>query len=629
MAKTKAEDKVSKKGRKYDESAIERFAGLAGIRKKPTPYIGPPDSSGLWTIWREPADNCVDRALAGANDLVHLISDSEPNTYWVVDNGDGIPVGVKTFEDEMGKKQKLSTFFVVTGLTHGGSNFSNEEASRGTHGIGIKATNAMSKDFKVWTFRDGQWYGIEYQSGKLTKDVYKCKAPKLPHGLKAAKGTVVRFEPEKELFVKGSKMQTADVLGWCELTSYLVKGLTVKLTASNGKTKTFKTAGPAEYITNRIQQLKAAQTGASFVFSSKEADIAVAFCDVEGAQVDAYTNGLRNSEGGEHLKALYDALVKSLEPYKGKSQYTPSDLRDGLVGMVNYKIAAPQFNNQPKDKLIDGRVAPVALPQFIKAWEEFWKKNKQLAKDIVSRASELRKKTDSFLKDKKLVKNIKASKGAVLAKLAGVIGKSPIEDRELFIVEGDSAGGSAKRARDKSFQAVYPLRGKPLNAMEAAKDKVNKNKELHGLLAAIGIDITGKVQGSVEYGKIIQLADPDVDGSHINSILMGDIYKYAPSLIKNGNLYVVKAPLYKSRYKGQVYFGMTKDEIYKQAGTSKVDVSYIKGWGELNDTEMGIAMDPAIRKLYRVTWSDKKNCAKFELLLGKKPAFRKQLFGVE
>ena len=152
----------------YSEKNIERFAGLAGIRKKPTPYIGPTDSDGLWTLWREPADNAVDQALAGRNDTVHLVQDSEKNTYWVLDNGEGIPVGEKVFENERGKKEKLSTFYVVTGLTHGGSNFSGDTISRGTHGIGIKATNAMSTSFKVWTFREKKWWCIEYKSGKLT-----------------------------------------------------------------------------------------------------------------------------------------------------------------------------------------------------------------------------------------------------------------------------------------------------------------------------------------------------------------------------------------------------------------------------------------------------------------------------
>lgn len=617
---------------KYSEKNIERFAGLAGIRKKPTPYIGPTDGNGLWTIWREPADNGVDRALAGANDMVHLVIDSNPNVYWTLDNGDGIPVGTKSFEDERGRKEKLSTFYVVTGLTHAGSNFSGDTISRGTHGLGIKTTNAMSKSFKVWTYREGQWWAIEYADGKLVKDVYKCKAPKLPHGLTAKRGTVVRFEPDLSLFASKSKMNPADVMSWCKLTSYLVPKLTVKLTNSSGKTKTLKTDGPAAYIVEKLEELKVAQTGKSFVHSSKFLNVAIAFTDAEGSDlVDSYTNGLRNAEGGEHLRALHAALVKSLDPYKGKLQYTPTDLRDGLLGLVNCKLSAPQFNNQPKDKLIDERVFVPANKELLEALTEFWKKNKSMAKDIVKRAAELRNKTNTFLKDKKMVKNVKKAQGALSTKLAAVIGSAPVERRELFLVEGDSAGGGLKKVRDRSYQAVYPLRGKPLNAMEAAQDKVNNNKEIVGVLAAIGVDLTGKnKKNPIAYGKVILFADPDVDGAHINSLLLGNLWKYQPELFKLGLVYAVKPPLFKVKYKDKIYFGETQKELQKRLGTTKLEFTYIKGWGEVDEADLiPVALDPKQRKLYKIlSPSNKAETEEFKLLLGKKPEYRKKMFGV-
>lgn len=642
---------------KYSEKNIQRFAGLLGIRKKPTPYIGPTDSDGLWTCWREPADNCVDQALAGRNKLVHLIEDSQKGVFWVMDSGEGIPVGEKVFANEHGKKEKLSTLYVVTGLTHGGSNFDSDQISRGTHGIGIKATNAMSKRFTVWTFRDGKWWCIEYKDAKLHKAPYKSSAPKLPHGIKAKSGTVVMFEPDMSLFHKSAVMKSSRALEWCKLTSYLVKGLEVKFTNSKGKTKTFKTKGPQEYIENTVAEMQVAQTGKSFVFSSKEADIAVAFTDAEGADlVQAYTNGLHNKEGGKHLDALQRALYKSLIPYtkagraearaekakngkkvtkpkrKPKKEtipFTVKDLCDGLIGMVNYKIAAPQFNNQPKDKLIDDRVADVAYPQFLEAWSEFWAKNKGMAKTIVERATLLRSKTTDFLKDKKLVKNVNAARKGLSTKLAGVVGNAPREKRELFIVEGDSAGGGCVRARDKSFQAIYPLKGKPLNVMDAAKDKVHANKEVVGLLAALGVDLSGK-KANVEaaYGKIILLADPDVDGSHINVLILGILHKFMPHLFTNGQVYTVRSPLFKGKHKDKVYFGMTREEVWEKAG-AKIDLTYLKGWGEVSPEDLGVALKPELRTLIQITEADAKGKRTFEALLGKSPAFRKQLFGVE
>lgn len=639
---------------------IQRFAGLLGIRKKPTPYIGAPDSDGLWTCWREPADNCVDAALRGENKLVHLIEDSKPGIFWVLDSGSGIPVDSDVFQNEHGKSEKLSKLYVVTGLTHGGSNFDSDQISRGTHGIGIKATNAMSKRFTVWTFRKGQWWCIEYQDAKLHKPPYKASAPKMPHGIKPKSGTVVMLEPDMSLFQKGAKMGTKRALEWCRLTSYLVKGLEVKFTKADGKTKVFKSAGPLEFLTDEIDRAKAAMTGKPIVFSTKEADVAIGFTDAEGADlVQAYTNGLYNKEGGEHTralqKALFDTLIafsgikdkakakaekakarakaagrKAKKPKKGDGPaFTQKDLVDGLMGLVNYKIAAPMFNNQPKDKLVDNRVYDVAYPQFCEQFTAFWEKHKSMAKDLIARATLLRSKTASFLKDKKLVKNVNAAKKSMNAKLAPIKGSAPWNERELFIVEGDSAGGSAKAARDPTFQAVYPLKGKPLNVMETAQDKINKNTEIAGLLAAIGVDTEGKPGKKKDplYGKIILLADADVDGSHINTLLLGVKYKFVRQLIEDGYVYTVRSPLYKGNKGTDVFFGMTKDEVWKKAG-SKIDITYLKGWGEVSPEDLGVALDPALRTLIKIKPSGKSGNAEFEQLLGKKPAFRKKLLGV-
>lgn len=623
--------------KKYDENSIERFAGLAGVRKKPTVYVGPMDADGLWTIWREPGDNGVDRALAGQNDLVHLVVDTKG--YWVLDNGPGIPVGMKTFEDERGRKEKLSTFYVVTGLTHAGGNFSDDgEASRGTHGIGLKATNALSNVFKVWTFRDGKWWYIEYSKGKLVKDVAKvAKAPKLPHGLKRNKGTIVYFEPDYPLFSKGVKMDLSAAQSWAELTSYLVKGLTVAVTNGKGKTTTYKTKnGPIDFVMKRLAEEKAESLGKTFTYSSKQMDVALAFSSAEGGNnLWGYTNGLRNVDGGEHVDALTRAMYASLKPYmpkrkKGKeAPFKQDDLLEGLMGLINYKIAAPKFSNQVKAKLLDERVREVAVPQLEKAFNEFWAKNKAFAKRIVANAIALREKTQDFLKDKKLIRNVNGAKKAILTKLAGITGKVPVEKRELFLVEGDSAGGTAKQARDKQFQAVFKLKGKPLNVMQAEKDKVNNNNEIAQILAAIGVDLSGK-KHDIGYGKIIFLTDPDVDGRHINCLLLAFFWKYMPYLFKQGRIYIVRSPEFMAWHKGSIYFGMTKEEVYKQAKTEKVDIQHIKGWGEIEASDMEpIAFDPTIRKLYRIMPPEtKKDAARFEALMGESTDYRKQLLGV-
>ncbi len=627
--------------KKYDTKTIKRFAGLKGIRKKPGPYIGPNDGSGLWTCVREPMDNCVDLALKGMNNLAHLIFDPEPGVYWIVDAGPGFPVGVEKFENEHGKEEKLNTFYVATGLTHAGSNFDSDEISRGTHGIGIKATNAMSKTFQVWTCYKDQWWTIKYKDTVCVEQPTKCKAPKLPHGLKVKKGSVIRAVPDTSLFAKGSKVNGDDIKSWCELTAYLVPGIHVKFTNRKGKTFELHTKrGPIEFIEKRVAELKCEAQRKYFVHHSKLMDVAIAFTDADGDQISAYTNGLLNKDGGEHVRAVVDAMSRSLKPWipKGKSKkkddgpaFTLDNLRDGLVGLVNCKIAAPKFNNQPKDKLVDERVYDPAFAEMKEVWAKFWDDNKNLAKNIVSRAMELNKAVSKFKADKKMIKKVNAAGRNMASKLAGVTGKTPVEQRELFIVEGDSAAGTAKRARDARYQAVYPIRGKPLNAMEAAQSKVNANAEIINLLAAIGVKLDAKDidKSPMNYGKIIKLADPDVDGKHIEALLTGNLWKYAPHIIRQGRLYALLPPLFKCRYKDKLYFGMTKDEIYKQTGTKKVDVQYIKGWGEVNASEMYIAMTPGHRQLIRLTAPDKKGGNELVELLGKKPAYRKKLLGVE
>jgi DNA gyrase subunit B len=257
----------------------------------------------------------------------------------------------------------------------------------------------------------------------------------------------------------------------------------------------------------------------------------------------------------------------------------------------------------------------------------FWKENAKLAKDLIARATLLREKTSDFLKDKKLLKNVGAAKKAMSSKLAPVVGRCPPEDRELFIVEGDSAGGGCKRARDKSCQAVYPMKGKPLNVMEAKQDKINGNAEVTGLLAAIGADEKGKKGVPVIlYGKIIIMADPDVDGKHITCLCFATLWKYRPDLFVNGHIYVVKSPLYIAKKGGKVFFGDQKEEIYEKAGTKNIDCTYIKGWGEVNEEDLSVALDKKVRTLYKVGAQEAKGA--FEALLGKKPDARKKLLGV-
>jgi DNA gyrase subunit B len=616
---------------KYTEREITFFkSDLEKIRAKAAMYIGPVDDAGIFTILREAMDNAVDEARAGRNSLVHVLIDPA-GAFWVVDAGVGIPV-------KPHPKAKISTLtHVLTALQSSGKMSGDAYKSAiGTHGVGIKATNALSKSFEVWTYRKdaGGWHHTSFERGvEKTKPKKVTAGPKLPNGTKPKLGTVVRFVPDEQIFAK-SKLQKQQLLTWCEMTAFMNAGLRIVVTPPQGKPREwFSKRGILEYLEKRLVELKAtALNKKPLIYTSGTLELALSFGDVEGSAMQFFTNTIRNQDEGFHAESFYRALVESLKPFKGKLEYTPTDLREGLVGVLNYKIDAPQFSSQTKEKLVDVRMKEPCYKECLEMLTKYWQANKTLAKDLVSRAAELRKKTADFLKDKKLIKQVKGASRALSAKMADVSGsKVPFSERELFLVEGDSAGGTAKLARDKSFQATFALRGKPLNVMEATKDKVNGNTEIAGIFAGIGLDLSAADPlAKIRFGKIVYLADPDTDGCHIRTLLHALFWRYLPDLFKQGRIYMVLSPEYLTKYKGKTYFGANKEALYKLCGTEKLDIRHIKGWGEISAEDMqAIAFTKGQRQLLQVNPpEDKKGVARFQALMGKDSNYRKQLLGV-
>ena len=612
--------------RSYTASDISGFTkDLQKIQAKPSLYIGPTDDAGIFTLLRECMDNGVDEARAGRNTLVSVVHAGKE--FWIQDKGVGIPV---TKHEKMG----INTLtHVITNLQSSGKLKVGGAYTQsiGAHGVGIKAVNALSEFFEIWTYREkeGGWHNTRFENGVEKTCVKKSLAPKIPGIGKATSGTVIHFKPSKKYFGEHT-LKLSSVANWARITSYMNQGLKIKLTSGDKTKEWLSKNGIKDYLDERVATLKATPLNKKNChYVSSNLELALCFADVEGSQVEFYTNTVRNAEEGVHADDVYKALYDSLKLYVGKQKFNPTDVRDGLIGIVNYKIDAPQFDSQTKEKLVDGRVKGACYKESLSVFQNFWKQNPSFAKDVVKRASELRAKTSEFLKDKKLIKNVNAARREISTKLAGVIGSAPVERRELYLVEGDSAGGGAKRARDKSYQAIYPLRGKPLNPIDTKKDKVVNNKEVVGLLAALGMDLNSKTpEKTVKYGKIVILADPDVDGKHINCILLAILWKYTPHLIKGGYVFAAKAPLYKGRHKNQVYFGMTKEAVYKKAGTSNLDVTYLKGWGECDEEDLKIVLDPGVRKLTRITVEQAKDSKDFLALMGASPDYRKKLLGL-
>lgn len=769
-----------KKAVKYSEDDISYFeTDLEKIRVKPQMFIGATDQTGVFTIIREPSDNGVDEARAGRNSLIHIFAE-KGDAYWICDSGVGIPV-------KKHPKAKISTLtHVLTSLQSSGKmSGSAYKSAIGTHGVGLKASNALSESMEVWTYREDAkgWHYTKFEKGVEKVAVKKIKSgPKLPNGKTPKLGTVVRFVPDSTIF-SSLKVDPAQIETWCEITSYMNAGLTLKFTDIKGKTKEFLSKdGITEYLVKRLAEFKATALNPKPLFHQSDTlELALSFADVEGTEIQFFTNTIRNVDEGFHADAFYKALAKSLDPYKGKLVYTPGDLKEGLVGILNYKIDAPQFSSQTKEKLVDVRMQVPCYDECLAVFESYWKANKTIAKQIVERAAVLRKKTSDFLKDKKLAKNVKSATKGLSTKFADCSpSKVPFPDRELYLVEGDSAGGcftgdtdllawdgysisyadlvndfnagkthtlisynetiksfepvildtphitkytdklikvflenskfmgkesyayqctldhkwltkdgwveagqlkvgdsiinksnapiavcklevltldepvavydgtspvnhnyllsngcvvhnTAKLARDKSFQATFSLKGKPLNVMEATKDKVNSNAEIAGIFAGIGLDLAADDPLSkLRFGKIIHLVDPDVDGRHINTLLFTVYFKYTPQLLELGQIYILVAPEYLCKYRSKVYFGATTEEIYKQTGTKKCDIRHIKGWGEIDSDDMrDIAFNKDTRKLVRVLMpKDKAAKESFAALMGKNTDYRKKLLGV-
>lgn len=427
--------------RKYNVDSLENFEGLEALRKRPGMYIGPTDSNGIWILCKEAADNTTDEFLSGRNKSCHIIQ-APDESVWILDEGTGIPVGNTTLKSG----EKINSLTMVVSKLHAGGKFGKGaySASIGVHGVGIKATNALSEMFEVYTNYDGNWWHTAYSKGKETVPVKKSGAPKVSHGIEVRKGTAIHFKPDMSIFAKGSKFVPAMAAEWCKLTAYLNAGYKTTFTDSVGKTKTwcFKN-GVKDYLSARLEALQTKPLGKNvFYHADPTIDIAIAFTNYDGISVEAYTNSSKNTDGGNHVTAFYSALGKAIEPYKLRShKFTPSDLREGLIGIINYKIAEPQFSSQTKEKLTDTRVTKPCEETCFKALKTFFDENKTLAKEICRRAAELKALKDQFSENKKALQDLaKAAKGGKFHP-KHVRVDCPEDVRELYLVEGDSAGG--------------------------------------------------------------------------------------------------------------------------------------------------------------------------------------------
>ena len=645
-----------KKPANYDSSHIEMQGGLDGVRKNASMYMGSTGVDGVWKAVGELLDNGVDEHLAGRNKAVMLHVDKD-GSYWVLDKGTGIPQGVKEATVLVNGKNvvnKIPTMQAIFGELHTSGKYRSDayKNSIGTHGIGSKGTNATAEYFEVNTFFKGAWYTVGFKKGKVTTQVQKLKkAPKGPDGKPLAGGTCIHFKPDPTIYsVKAFPPSMA--AEWAEMTAYLNPGLGIVLSSAKGRKVYLSKKGPVEYVDARITKLKAEKlTPAIFEFKSDVGEVVVSFTNAEGADLRGFTNGLHNKEGGTHVAsatdAIYDGLVASVvaagkeklvyaKQKKGdkgkKTVFKVGDLKEGIVGLVNAKLHKAEFSSQDKSKLTDARMAKPFADLVQKAATEFFKKNPKVAIMLAERAGKLAALKTNFAMSKKTLSDLNKlkKKGMSTNYLPPSKSTKPI-DRELFIVEGESAGGPAKQAR-YPWQGVLPIKGKIKNVIAAKGDKGLDSEDILNILAAMGYDPKAPdPYAKLNAYKLIYLADPDPDGHHINCLLLGLTYKYLPDAFERGLVYVAKTPEYYAIYKGKFYAADGATALRKKLDAAKVPASvvpiHIKGWGEIDPSVMRIlAMNAETRTLVKID-PLKESDVEFYNLMSESPESRRKLAG--
>ncbi len=626
----------------YDERAIEVIKGLEVVRKRPTVYMGPRGDDMLFQMLKEPVDNCLDEALEGRNTYIEVYLDLQNDEYFVSDKGNGIPVGIHHTE-------KKSTLEVVMTQLHAGGKFGSKgykQATAGTHGIGVAATNALSTQFEVWTYRDA-WFHQSYSKGKPLETVSK-QEPKSVHKFlknKSNIGTIVRFVPDHSIIdhETRAKLDIKRVYSWLKTLSLMNKGIRIALTVVTAKG--IKTAeflnkeGPTLLLTKRVKELDVETISKPFLVDNDKLTCAFVFTNSDSdEELQSFVNTIPTKNGGTHVRGFMNALSKVLSSFRKKNQKIETkDLMLGLVGLLNVKVKEPEFKGQIKEELVSP-VTKIVEDALFDELNKFFGKNKTLAKDLIRKALEIKESREQF---KKVVQTISGVKKAKKIMLPGVLASAKCDPskRELYIVEGDSSAGTAKKARDSAFQEVFKLTGKSINAVRATTDKLMDNKVIQNLFVALGIDInnldakTLKVDCSkLRVNKLFLLADADEDGSHISLLILTVLYKYFPALIREGRVYVVDAPLFHAFYKNKHYFGSDFNECYKSMpkGASKNLIIRSKGWGECSPETLSIvAFNPSSRGTIQVTWPEtKKQVKHFERIMGQDSDVRKQLLGL-
>ena len=613
----------------YGAGQIQVLEGLEAVRKRPSMYIGSISARGLHHLVYETVDNGIDEALAGYCDAIDVTIHSD-NSITVRDNGRGIPV-------EMHKVGKPAVEVVMT-ILHAGGKFGDGgyKVSGGLHGVGVSCVNALSEHMEVEVRRSGKIYGIEFSRGKTVVPLYE-------KGTTEETGTTVHFKPDSTIFTELIYSYETLRLRIREL-AFLNKGIRINLNDERtGKQESFHYEGGiiefVKYVNENKDKLHDDPIYIEGIKDTNIVEVALQYCDTYTENLFTFVNNINTEEGGTHLSGFKQAMTRTINDYArkigalkdGEENLSGDDVREGMTAAISIKIQEPQFEGQTKTKLGNSEIRPIVDNLVSEGLGEFFEENPVIAKRIVEKSILSARARMAARKARELTRRKSALEISSLpGKLADCQSKDASET-EIYLVEGDSAGGSAKQGRDRRFQAILPLRGKILNVEKARLDKIPSSDEIRNMITAFGCGIGEDFDlEKARYGKIIIMTDADVDGAHIRTLLLTFFYRYMQPLIKEGHVFIAQPPLYLVR-KGQKHlYAYSDDElqtVLDEVGRdSNPYIQRYKGLGEMNPEQLWeTTMNPDGRTILQVHLEDAAEAdAIFSILMGDKVEPRRQ-----
>lgn len=614
----------------YDQGAIQVLEGLDPVRKRPGMYIGSTDERGLHHLVTEVVDNSIDEALAGYCDKI-IVSIEKDGSCKVIDNGRGIPTGI------IPKEGKSAVEVVLTKL-HAGGKFggSGYKISGGLHGVGVSCVNALSEWLEATV----------YQNGKIYKQIFNrgiAQRPLQEVGTTDRAGTTIQFYPDPEIFETLDFNYDTMKIRLREL-AYLNRGLTIQLIDRReepARDESFHYEGGIVQFVESLNKNKETVFPEVIYFDESyengEVEIAMQYNDSYSETIFAFANNINTEEGGTHLEGFRNSLTKIINDYgknnnilKGDEKLSGDDVREGLTAVISVKLTNPQFEGQTKTKLGNSEMRTVVAKAMTEGLGSYLEEHPKEAKDLIMKGVLAQKAREAARNARDLARRKSALESTTLpGKLADCSDKDP-SLCEIYLVEGDSAGGSAKMGRDRRFQAILPLRGKILNVEKARLHKVLENEEIKTMITAFGAGIKEDFDESkLRYNRIICMTDADVDGSHIRILMLTFFFRFMRPLIENGHVYIAQPPLYKVTKGKTVKYCYSDDELNEyldSVGRKGNEIQRYKGLGEMDPEQLWeTTMDPKSRTLLRVNMDDAIAADEiFTVLMGEQPELRRQ-----